>query len=97
MVRLRALLRQILTVSDDIDSLCALHDTVGGAVLRLIQRSRTRIRLCRFPRGSSGLLLVDDGSLDRSTAMALDYARLFPNQVRYLEHVGHVNRGMSAS
>jgi hypothetical protein len=30
-------------------------------------------------------------------ATALDYARLFPNQVRYLEHDGHVNRGMSAS
>jgi glycosyltransferase involved in cell wall biosynthesis len=43
------------------------------------------------------LLLVDDGSSDRSTHIALDYAERFPNKVRYLEHEGHANRGMSAS
>ena len=43
------------------------------------------------------LLLVDDGSTDRSTAIALEYARLRPDRIRYLEHSGHENRGISAS
>lgn len=43
------------------------------------------------------LLLVDDGSTDRSTAIARRYADRYPEQVRYLEHPGHTNRGMSAS
>ena len=43
------------------------------------------------------LLLVNDGSTDRSTAIALEYARLHPDRVRYLEHSGHENRGISAS
>lgn len=43
------------------------------------------------------LLLVDDGSSDASTAMARDYAARFPDKVRYLEHEGHANRGMSAT
>jgi len=43
------------------------------------------------------LLLVDDGSSDRSTEIARAYAANRPEQVRYLEHDGHVNRGMSAT
>jgi glycosyltransferase involved in cell wall biosynthesis len=43
------------------------------------------------------LLLVDDGSTDGSTAIALEYAEQYPGRVRYLEHDGHQNRGMSAS
>jgi glycosyltransferase involved in cell wall biosynthesis len=43
------------------------------------------------------LLLVDDGSSDASTAIARRYAELYPERVRYLEHLGHANRGMSAS
>lgn len=43
------------------------------------------------------LLLVDDGSTDGSTALALQYARQDAEHVRYLEHDGHRNRGMSAS
>ena len=43
------------------------------------------------------LLLVDDGSTDGGTAIAQQYASYHPNQVRYLEHSGHDNRGMSAS
>jgi glycosyltransferase involved in cell wall biosynthesis len=43
------------------------------------------------------LLLVDDGSIDRSPAIARQYAEREPGQVRYLEHPGHLNRGMSAS
>jgi len=43
------------------------------------------------------LLLVDDGSTDGSTAMAKRYAARYPGRVRYLEHAGHENRGMSAS
>lgn len=43
------------------------------------------------------LLLVDDGSRDRSSAIAQSYAEKFPQQIKYLEHQGHQNLGMSAS
>jgi glycosyltransferase involved in cell wall biosynthesis len=43
------------------------------------------------------LLLVDDGSTDRSSAIARRYAERNPERVCYLEHAGKENRGMSAS
>ena len=43
------------------------------------------------------LLLVDDGSSDRSSKIARHYTDQYPDKVRYFEHQGHVNRGMSAS
>jgi glycosyltransferase involved in cell wall biosynthesis len=43
------------------------------------------------------LLLVDDGSTDRSTEIAKRYVSLYPEKVRYLEHENHQNRGLSAS
>jgi glycosyltransferase involved in cell wall biosynthesis len=43
------------------------------------------------------LVLVDDGSTDASTGIARDAARAHPEIVRYVEHPGHANRGMSAS
>jgi len=43
------------------------------------------------------LLLVDDGSTDGSSALARGLAACKPEQVRYLEHAGHANLGMSAS
>lgn len=43
------------------------------------------------------LLLVDDGSTDGSSAIAQQYARKYPEKVRYLEHPEHQNRGVSAS
>ena len=43
------------------------------------------------------LLLVDDGSSDKSTQIARRYAAQCPGKIRYLEHRGHQNRGMGAS
>jgi peptidoglycan/xylan/chitin deacetylase (PgdA/CDA1 family)/glycosyltransferase involved in cell wall biosynthesis/SAM-dependent methyltransferase len=43
------------------------------------------------------LFLIDDGSSDRSTAMAKKMAHKDPFRVRYLEHPGHANLGQAAS
>jgi glycosyltransferase involved in cell wall biosynthesis len=43
------------------------------------------------------LLLVDDGSFDDSTAVARWYANESAGTIRYLEHAGHENCGMSLS
>jgi len=43
------------------------------------------------------LLLVDDGSTDASTGIALKYAADHPNKVRYVSHERRQNRGASAS
>jgi glycosyltransferase involved in cell wall biosynthesis len=42
------------------------------------------------------LILVDDGSTDRSTAIARDLAAQ-DERIRYIEHPRHQNRGMAAS
>jgi glycosyltransferase involved in cell wall biosynthesis len=43
------------------------------------------------------LVLVDDGSSDQSVNIAKAYAARFGGKVRYVEHSGHANLGMSAS
>lgn len=43
------------------------------------------------------LILVDDGTTDGATAIAKSYAERHPDRIRYTEHPGHENRGMSAS
>lgn len=43
------------------------------------------------------LLLVDDGSDQQTTSIALQYAGAFPQRIFYLEHEGHQNKGASAS
>ena len=43
------------------------------------------------------LLLIDDGSTDRSTTMARRYASAYPHKIRYLEHSDHHNLGKSTS
>jgi glycosyltransferase involved in cell wall biosynthesis len=43
------------------------------------------------------LLLVDDGSTDSSSTIARSFEQRCPERIRYLEHAGHQNRGMSAS
>jgi glycosyltransferase involved in cell wall biosynthesis len=43
------------------------------------------------------LLMVDDGSTDKSTKVAQRYAKQYPDKVRYLEQKGHQNHDMSAT
>lgn len=43
------------------------------------------------------LLLVDDGSVDSSTTIALEFASRHPEKIHYLDHPNHQNYGMSAS
>jgi glycosyltransferase involved in cell wall biosynthesis len=43
------------------------------------------------------LFLVDDGSTDKSTHIAREYAEKYPAKVCYLEHADHQNHGKSAS
>ena len=43
------------------------------------------------------LLLIDDGSTDGSTDLALGYVARHPDRVRYLEHPGHRNAGLNYS
>jgi glycosyltransferase involved in cell wall biosynthesis len=43
------------------------------------------------------LLLVDDGSVDGSTAIALRHVQREAGRISYLEHPGHLNLGMSTT
>lgn len=43
------------------------------------------------------LILIDDGSIDNSSKLALKYASLYPGKIKYLEHNRHINKGLSAS
>ena len=47
--------------------------------------------------GNWELILVDDGSTDKSIEIAKQLALQYLQKVHYLEHPGHENRGMSAS
>ena len=43
------------------------------------------------------LMLIDDGSTDKGTEIAKRYAGAHPGKIKFLEHEGHVNKGLSAS
>jgi glycosyltransferase involved in cell wall biosynthesis len=43
------------------------------------------------------IVIVDDGSTDRTFDIAQDYARKHSDRIRLLTHEGHVNRGISAT
>ena len=43
------------------------------------------------------LLLVDDGSSDRSVTIMQEYVDKYPGKVDYLQHPNHINRGKNAS
>lgn len=62
---------------------------------KFIREAIESVRSQTYPHWE--LILVDDGSSDASTDIALSYARQHPDQILYVEHDGHQNRGMSAS
>lgn len=43
------------------------------------------------------LILIDDGSMDRSSEIAKAYAAKYPGKIIYTEHINHQNKGQSAS
>ncbi|HVZ84122.1 MAG TPA: glycosyltransferase family 2 protein [Terracidiphilus sp.] len=62
---------------------------------RFLQETVESVLAQTFPDWE--LLLADDGSSDQSTQMALAYAESQPGRIRYIEHDGHVNRGLTAT
>lgn len=43
------------------------------------------------------MILVDDGSVKEDTEVAMNYAKQFPTKIFYVEHVEHINRGLTIS
>src|SRR5690348_5760608 len=43
------------------------------------------------------LLLMDDGSTDESVQIARSFAEMHPDKIFYYEHLGHQNKGLSAT
>ena len=43
------------------------------------------------------LILIDDGSTDNSTSIALDFEKSFSGKIHYRDHQNHKNKGLSAS
>lgn len=43
------------------------------------------------------LMLVDDGSTDKSTEISLNYVKRYPEKMRYVEHPNHQNLGLGLS
>jgi glycosyltransferase involved in cell wall biosynthesis len=82
------------------DTVTGMDPTVSCIVIflneqRFIQEAIDSVLTQTF--SSWELLLIDDGSTDSSTGIARRCAAMYPERVRYLEHEGHQNRGMSAS
>lgn len=62
---------------------------------RFIEEAIESVFAQTYPRWE--LILADDGSSDGSTAIARRWADAHPDRVRYVEHPGHRNLGMSAT
>ena len=43
------------------------------------------------------LILIDDGSLEKTSAIAQKYAAAYPTKVFYFDHEGHANKGVCVS
>lgn len=43
------------------------------------------------------LIVIDDGSHEAHSAVARNFCNQYPDKIRYTEHPGHVNRGVSIS
>ena len=43
------------------------------------------------------LILIDDGSTDKSRDIAFEFSKKYPDKIIYLEHEGHANKGPSVS
>jgi glycosyltransferase involved in cell wall biosynthesis len=86
----------------DKDSLAGSQDQPLVSVItiffneeRFLQEAIDSVLAQHYPRWE--LLLIDDGSTDRSPAIAQHNAALHPGRILYLEHQGHQNRGKCAS
>ncbi|MEP6685061.1 MAG: glycosyltransferase family 2 protein [Parafilimonas sp.] len=43
------------------------------------------------------LILIDDGSVEQDSNIAIAYSKEFPGKIFYVEHDGHVNKGLTVS
>jgi glycosyltransferase involved in cell wall biosynthesis len=76
------------------------HDLVTAVIIflneeRFLDEAIASVYAQTYPLWE--LLLVDDGSSDRSSEIARSYVERDPARVRYLEHPGHGNRGQGAA
>ena len=62
---------------------------------RFLEEAIASVRSQEYPHWE--LLLVDDGSTDRSSEIARAWAQSEPHRVRYFQHPSHANLGLSAS
>lgn len=43
------------------------------------------------------IILIDDGSIEKDSVLAKSYSLRYPEKIKYIEHPGHINKGLTAS